>query len=79
MKLTVRYDGYVFPCEAFKDGMMEIEEGVTPENVREESLKDIYDNSPYLLTVRKCLKAYASCDGEEHCYGQYCRKERMTV
>ena len=79
VKLTVRYDGYIFPCEAFKDGMMEIEEGVTPENVREKSLKDIYDNSPYLLTVRKCLKAYASCDGEEHCYGQYCRKERMTV
>ena len=73
VKLTVRYDGYVFPCEAFKDGMMEIEEGVTPENVKEKTLKEIYNNSAYLQAVRMGLKEYAKREGEEHCYGQYCR------
>lgn len=73
VKLTVRYDGYVFPCEAFKDGMMKIGEGVTPENVKEKSLKEIFNNSAYLQAVRKGLKKYSTCEGEEHCYGQYCR------
>ena len=43
IKLTVRYDGYVFPCEAFKDGMMEINKGVMPENIKEKRLKNIYE------------------------------------
>lgn len=73
VKLTVRYDGYVFPCEAFKDGMMEIREGVISENVKEKSLKEIYNNSAYLQAVRMGLKEYSTCEGEEHCYGQYCR------
>ena len=73
IKLTVRYDGYVFPCEAFKDGMMKIREGIIPENVKEKSLKEIYNNSAYLQAVRMGLKEYSTCEGEEHCYGQYCR------
>ena len=79
VKLTVRYDGYVFPCEAFKDGMMEIEEGVTPENVKEKSLKEIANHSSYLKAVRKGLKEYALCEGDEHCYGQYCRKKQHIM
>lgn len=73
VKLTVRYDGVVFPCEAFKDGLMELEPGVVPENVREKRLKDIYECSAYLRNVREGLQAYSACDGSEHCYGQYCR------
>lgn len=76
VKLTVRYDGYVFPCEAFKDGMMEIEKGITPDNVNEKRLKEIYSNSAYLQTVRTGLKEYADCKGDEHCYGQYCRTNK---
>ncbi len=73
VKLTVRYDGFVFPCEAFKDGMMELKDGVTPENVKEKRLREKYCNSAYLCSVRDDLKEYASCEGGEHCYGQYCR------
>lgn len=73
VKLTVRYDGFVFPCEAFKDGMMVIDEDVAPENVKEKCLKEIYNNSMYLQTIRLGLKKYANCEEEEHCYGQYCR------
>ena len=75
VKLTVRYDGYVFPCEAFKDGMMKIEDGLTPENVKVKSLKEIYNNSVYLQAIRKGLEDYPYCETEEHCYGQYYRKE----
>ena len=75
VKLTVRYDGYVFPCEAFKDGMMEIEDGIISENIKNKRLNEIYNNSAYLQSVREGLKAYAACEGDEHCYGQYCRNK----
>lgn len=73
IKLTVRYDGYVFPCEAFKDGMMEINEGVMPENVKEKRLKNIYEESGYLKVVRVGLQVYSGCEGNEYCYGQFIR------
>lgn len=73
IKLTVRYDGYVFPCEAFKDGMMEINKGVMPENVKEKRLKNIYEESGYLKVVREGLEAYSGCEGNEYCYGQFIR------
>lgn len=74
VKLTVRYDGYVFPCEAFKDGMMTIGDDLTSENVKVKSLKEIYNSSSYLQAVRKGLEEYSTCESEEHCYGQYYRK-----
>lgn len=74
VKLTVRYDGYVFPCEAFKNGMMEIGEGVSPNNVKEKNLNEIFTHSAYLQAVRSGLGDYTKCEGEEHCYGQYCRR-----
>lgn len=73
IKLTVRYDGYVFPCEAFKDGMMEINKGVKPENVKEMRLKNIYEESEYLKVVRDGLQVYSGCEGNEYCYGQFIR------
>lgn len=75
VKLTVRYDGYVFPCEAFKDGMMKIVEDIIPENVKDKSLKDIYENSAYLKIVREGLKFFSEHDNTECCFGQYCRKD----
>lgn len=75
VKLTVRYDGYVFPCEAFKDRMMVIDEDITPENVKDNSLKDIYENSAYLRRIREGMKAYLEQNHNECCFGQYCRNE----
>lgn len=73
-KLNVRYDGFVFPCEAFKDGMMEIE-GDTPCNVKKVSLKEIYSSSSYLFKVRLGLAKYKESDTSEPCYGQFFRNE----
>ena len=78
IKLTVRYDGYVFPCEAFKDGMMEIKNCVTPENVRIKRLYKIYNTSSYLLCIREGLKVYAGSEEEENCYGQYLRNNSLN-
>ena len=78
-KLTVRYDGYVFPCEAFKDGMMDVVKDVIPDNVRERSLIDIYENSLYLEGVRSGLKLFEKAKSTETCFGQYCRAQNYNV
>lgn len=72
-KLTIRYDGYVFPCEAFKDGMMAVNSRITPDNVKEKNLKCIYENSSYLNWVREGVKKFSSYKINECCFGQYCR------
>ena len=79
VKLTVRYDGFVFPCEAFKDGVIGIVENITPENVKEKSLIDIYENSAYLRRVRDGLNTYLKSNSNERCFGQYCRLEKKKL
>ena len=72
VRMAVRYDGYVFPCGAFKDGVMDIN-GVTPDNVRNKSLKDIYMTSEYFNKVRIMLSKYYESEVIEPCFGQYYR------
>lgn len=73
VRLAVRYDGYVFPCGAFKDGMEDFESS-KPINVKVKRLTDIYDNSAYIVNVRKGLARYYEGEVNEPCYGQYCRE-----
>jgi len=75
VRLAVRYDGFVFPCGAFKDGIEEYE-GYKPDNVKERRLADIYENSEYIKKVREGLDAYYEGEVVEPCYGQYYRRER---
>jgi len=74
VKLIVRYDGFVFPCEAFKDGQMEFLQGVIVDNVKNMRLKDIYEHSAYLQAVRDGFRVYSEGDRYEQCYGQFCRQ-----
>lgn len=74
VKLTVRYDGYVFPCEAFKDGMMTFK-GFAPENIRVKRLTEIYRDSEYIKAVREELAKYYEGEVSEPCFGQYCREQ----
>lgn len=76
-KLTIRYDGFVFPCEAYKDGMMEIEQGIVPENVRDRRLVDIYNTSAYLKKVREGQNIFKCEKDNEFCYGQFCRRKTL--
>lgn len=74
IRLAVRYDGFVFPCGAFKDGMMTFK-GFAPENIREKSLSEIYRDSKYIKAVREELAKYYEGEVSEPCFGQYCRNQ----
>ena len=72
IRLAVRYDGYVFPCGAFKDGVMTYG-GSKPDNVREKRLKEIYETSEYIAKIREGLAHYYEGEVTEPCYGQFYR------
>ena len=74
IRLAVRYDGFVFPCGAFKDGMMTFK-GFAPENIKEKSLSEIYQDSEYVKAVREELAKYYEGEVSEPCFGQYCRNQ----
>lgn len=74
-KINVRYDGNIYPCEVFKDDLLNAKLGYEPDNVWKDSFYDIYQNSPYLNVVRKGIEAFKKGDGEEVCYGQFKMKK----
>ena len=70
-KINVRYDGNVYPCEVFKDDLLNAKLRCEPDNVWKDSFYDIYKNSPYLNVVRRRIEAFKKEDGDETCYGQF--------
>lgn len=78
VRLVVRYDGFVFPCGAFKDGMEEYR-GCKPDNVKEKRLAVIYETSAYIVNVRADLEKYYEVEVTEPCFGQYCRSKRPNM
>ena len=70
-KINVRYDGNVYPCEVFKDDLLNAKLGYEPDNVWKDRFYDIYKSSPYLNVVRKSIDAFKKEDGNETCYGQF--------
>lgn len=70
-KINVRYDGNVYPCEVFKDDLLNAKLGCEPDNIWKDSFYDIYQNSSYLNMVRRRIEAFKKEDGGETCYGQF--------
>lgn len=70
-KLNIRYDGNVYPCEAFKNDQLEQIITAFVDNVNKERLKDIYTNSQYLAGVRKEHQSYLDVNTCETCFAQY--------
>lgn len=70
-KINVRYDGNVYPCEVFKDDLLNAKLGCEPDNVWKDSFYDIYQNSSYLNVVRRRIEAFKKEDGDDTCYGQF--------
>ena len=70
-KINVRYDGNVYPCEVFKDDLLNTKLGCEPNNVWKDSFYDIYQNSSYLNVVRRRIEAFKKEEGNETCYGQF--------
>ncbi|MFZ5989340.1 MAG: radical SAM/SPASM domain-containing protein [Bacillota bacterium] len=58
-KLIIRYDGAVFPCEAFKYiSAINKEKVVNPDNINVSSLKEIYHASEFLGILRAEIKEF---------------------
>jgi radical SAM protein with 4Fe4S-binding SPASM domain len=71
-KLNIKYDGYVFPCEVFKNNKVAMSlESYSPENVHDKSLLQIYKNSAYLEYVREFSEQFQCSGNCETCVGQY--------
>lgn len=73
-KLNIRYDGNVYPCEAFKNDQLKQIINIPVDNIKEERLKIIYNNSKYLAEVRKNYQNYLDFNTCETCYAQYLSK-----
>lgn len=71
-KLNIKYDGYVFPCEVFKNNKVAMNlENHSPENIHDKSLLEIYRKSTYLDYVRKFSEEFQCSGNCETCIGQY--------
>lgn len=71
IKLDVRYDGKVYPCEAFKNDNLKGIIKAEAESVCEKPLKEIYYKSEHLSQVRKLLEEFQIKDTCETCMNQY--------
>lgn len=69
-KLDVRYDGKVYPCEAFKNDNLKCVEA-DADNIKDKSLKEIYHSSDYLKKVRTLLETFQTELTCETCMNQY--------
>ncbi len=70
-KLDIRYDGMVYPCEAFKNDNIGSLITAQADSICDRSLKDIYYTSEYLIDVRRLLNAFQRLDTCETCMNQY--------
>lgn len=72
VKLDIRYDGRVYPCEAYKD----MPDGIcAPDSINEKRLSEIYENSSYLNEIRKQLEDFQYINTCESCMNQYFRNQ----
>ena len=73
VKLDIRYDGNIYPCEAFKDDMFVITGVLESDNVKNKRLKKIYFESQYLNEIRMLLEGFQRINTCETCMNQYYR------
>lgn len=70
-KLNIKYDGYVYPCEVFKNFDFKTTlKDLKPASIYENRLLQIYHDSQYLKSVRK-LNEHCETKNHESCLGQY--------
>ena len=74
-KISIRYDGNVYPCEAFKNDEPAGLVSAKPDNIYEKRFADIYRNSEYLKQIRGLIVQFKSQPHCESCANQYYRGE----
>ena len=70
-KLNIKYDGYVYPCEAFKNIPNSISRDGLPENIFEKTIDNIYHQSSYLNNIRDYIASFCQSNNCENCVGQF--------
>lgn len=75
-KLDIRYDGKVYPCEAFKNDNLSHIITSEAESICDKTLRDIYKSSEYLSQTRQLLEKFQKEDTCETCMNQYYAKKR---
>lgn len=73
-KLNVRYDGNVYPCEAFKNNNLKYVINKEVDNISQKTLKEIYQKSDYLIKVRGLLDGFQTEKTSETCMNQFYTK-----
>lgn len=76
-KINIRYDGVVYPCEAFKNDLPVNFTETEPENIYKKPLGEIYCNSSYLQEIRSKLVAFQNMNTCENCINQYYKKREI--
>lgn len=77
-KLDVRYDGKVYPCEAFKNENLKHLITSEADNVKEKSLQEIYRISDHLIQARKLLGEFQTQMTCETCMNQFYTKHNQN-
>lgn len=72
-KLVVRYDGNVYPCEAFKNEFYCAQVQSPPDNVNQTKLEVIYSSSNFLCEIRNLNATFQHLNTCETCVNQYYR------
>lgn len=73
-KVIIRYDGAVFPCEAYKsfDEIKINGDKISPENINIKSIKEIWESSTFLMYLRAEMSTFFCNDcGSENCPAQF--------
>lgn len=73
-KISIRYDGNVYPCEAFKNDEPAGLVSAKPDNIFEKRFAEIYRDSEYLNQVRQLIAQFKSQHHCESCANQYFRR-----
>lgn len=73
-KISIRYDGNVYPCEAFKNDEPKGIVSATPDNIYNKRFAEIYRDSEYLIQVRQLIAQFRSRHECESCANQYFRR-----
>ena len=70
-KLNIKYDGTVYPCEIFKNDKIRLfNSRMVPENIFDNKLDLIYNQSDFLIHVREQISEFQEKRSCENCIGQ---------
>lgn len=70
-KINIKYDGFVYPCEVFKNTQdFSLIHG-EPESIYNKSLEEIYHHSIYLNNIRNYISSFCQSNSCENCAGQF--------